>query len=148
MRLGVYELFREHDERDFLHIDYEAEVQAFEDKNESIPQPAGHGLITDKPPPHGEPALPVVLQRGARAEVPLKEGLQGQAEMLLGREHALQAVLLGAACSHSWEIMSSQQTRTAPQITPNSIRPAQRSPCWGGEAPPRPHSPTRGCQWW
>lgn len=148
MRLGVYELFREHDERNFLHIDYEAEVQAFEDKNESIPQPAGHGLITDEPPLHGEPALPVILQRGTRAEVPLEEGLQGQAEMLLGREHPLQAVLLGAACSHSWENMSSQQTRTGPQITPNSIRTAPRSPCWGGKAPLLSHSPTRGCQRW
>lgn len=37
MRFGVYELFGEYDERDFLHIDHEAEVQAFEDENNSIP---------------------------------------------------------------------------------------------------------------
>ena len=75
VRFGVYELFREHDERDFLHIDDEAEVQAFEDKNESIPQPVGHGLVADEPPLRGEPALPVILQRGAGAEVPFEEGL-------------------------------------------------------------------------
>lgn len=75
MRFGVYELFREHDERNFLHIDNEAEVQAFKDKNESIPQPVGHSLVADEPPLRGEPALPVVLQCGAGAEVPFEEGL-------------------------------------------------------------------------
>lgn len=69
MRFGVYELFREHDEWNFLHIDDEAEVQAFQDENEPVPQPVRHGLITDEPPLRGQPALLVVLQRGARAEV-------------------------------------------------------------------------------
>lgn len=36
VRFRVYELFREHDEWNFLHIDDEAEVQAFQDENESV----------------------------------------------------------------------------------------------------------------
>lgn len=71
MRFGVYELFREYDEWNFLHIDYKAEVQAFKYKNDSIPQSVSHSLITHETPLQREPALLVILQSGARAEVTL-----------------------------------------------------------------------------
>lgn len=71
MRLGVYELLRERDEGDLLHSDHETEVQALQDEDESVPQPVRHGLVTDQSPLRGQPALLVVLQRGARAEVTL-----------------------------------------------------------------------------
>lgn len=78
MRFGVYELFREYNEWNFLHIDYEAEVQAFKDENDSIPQPVRHGFVTNKSPLCREPAILVVLQGGTRAEVSFKESLKGK----------------------------------------------------------------------
>lgn len=113
MRFGVYELFREHDEWDFLHSDDEAEVQAFEDENESIPQPVGHGLVADEPPLRGEPAFPVVLQRGAGTEVPLQEGLQGQQRGCEEAGTGSGRCCRNAACSHAWGTMLSRRTRTA-----------------------------------
>lgn len=78
MRFGVYEFFREHDERNLLHTDDEAEVQALEREHDAILQALRDGLFAQEPPLRGQPALLVILQGGARAEVPLQEGLRGE----------------------------------------------------------------------
>lgn len=75
MRLRVYELFWEFDEGDFLHISNKAEVQALEDKNNPVLQAACDRFLANERPLLGEPAIPVVLEGWARAEVTLQECL-------------------------------------------------------------------------